>query len=105
MVPKTRPNPAKFDVLHEKKFRFLLKKTIQPRKKVKFCRKKWQKNDQKMDPKNHPTPQKTRSFAWKIENRPTLENFEKKNLNPQLHQIFKPISKFFCIFYDPLLLT
>ena len=97
-VPKTRPNPAKNEVLHEKECIFLLKKTTQPRKKLKFCMKKCPKNDQKMDPKNHPTPQKTRSFAWKIENRPTYGDFEKKNIDPQLHQIFKPIRKFFCTF-------
>ena len=38
------------------------------------------------------------SFAWKIENRPTYGDFEKKILDPQLHQIFKPIRKFFCTF-------
>ena len=58
---------------------FLPKKTTQPRKKLKFCMKKCQKNDKKIDQKNHPTPQKTRSFAWKIENRPTYGDFEKKN--------------------------
>jgi len=62
-VPKRPTSPAKTEVLHEKKSIFLLKKTTQPRKKLKFCMKKCPKNDQKMDPKNHPTPQKTRSFA------------------------------------------
>ena len=62
-VPKRRPNPAKTEVLHEKKCLFLLKKTTQPRKKLKFCMKKCQKNDKKIEQKNHPTPQKTRSFA------------------------------------------
>ena len=38
------------------------------------------------------------SLGWKIENRPTTEDFEKKNLDPQLHQIIKPIRKFFCTF-------
>ena len=38
------------------------------------------------------------SFAWKIENRPTYGDFEKKNPDPQLHQMFKPITKFFCTF-------
>ena len=31
-------------------------------------------------------------------NRPTCCNFEKKILDPQLHQTFKPIRKFFCTF-------
>ena len=43
-------------------------------------------------------PLKTRSFAWKNKNRPTYEDFEKKIPDPQLHQIFKPIRKFFCTF-------
>ena len=38
------------------------------------------------------------SFAWKIENRPTFRDFEIYNLDSQLHQIFKPIGKFFSIF-------
>ena len=41
--------------------------------------KKCQKNDKKIDQRKHPTPQKIRSFAWKIENRPTYGDFEKKN--------------------------
>ena len=48
--------------------------------------------------KKSPEPCKNWSFAWKIENRPTFGDFEKKNLDPQLHQIFKPIRKFFCTF-------
>jgi len=43
-------------------------------------------------------PLKTRSFAWKNKNRPTYGDFEKKIPDPQLHQIFKPIRKFFCTF-------
>ena len=39
------------------------------------------------------------SFGRKSKNRPTCRDFEKKNPDPQLHQIFKPIRKFFCIFY------
>ena len=42
--------------------------------------------------------EKSWSFAWKIENRPTYGDFEKKILDPQLHEIFKPIRKFFCTF-------
>ena len=97
-VPERAPSPAKTEVLHEQKCIFLLKKTTHPRKKLKFCMKKCQKIEKKIDQKNHPAPQKTRSFAWKIENRPTYEDFEKKNLDPQLHQIFKPIRKIFCTF-------
>ena len=37
---KRAPSPAKTEVLHEKSFLFLLKKTSQPRKKLKFCMKK-----------------------------------------------------------------
>ena len=44
--------------------------------------------------KRAPSPAKNWSFAWKIENRPT----KKKNPDPQLHQISKPIWKFFCTF-------
>ena len=32
---------------------------------------------------------------------PTYEDFEKKILDPQLHQNFKPIRKFFCNFLPP----
>ena len=56
------------------------------------------KIDQKKVPKRAPRRAKTWSFASKIENRPTYEDFEKKNLDPQLHQTFKPIRKFFCTF-------
>ena len=41
---KRPPTPAKTEVLHEKKCLFLLKKTTQPRKKLKFGMKKCQKN-------------------------------------------------------------
>ena len=141
---KRASSPPKTEVLPEKQCLFLLKKTSQPRKKQKFCMKKWQKIDKKRYQKEHPPPQKreflhkkmsfftqkehpasqkievlhekmtknwqkkvpkrapspakTWSFAWKIENRPTSGDFEKKILNPQLHQIFKPIRKIFCTF-------
>ena len=91
---KDHPAPQKLIVLHEKKCRFLLKKTIQPRKKLKLCIKKLTKKL----PKRAPSPAKTSCFACKIENRPTYGDFEKKILDPQLHQIFKPIRKFFCTF-------
>ena len=39
---------------------------------------------------------KTWSFAWKIKNRPTCCDFVFFP-DPQLHQIFKPIRKLFCI--------
>ena len=98
---------------------FLLKKSIQPRKNIIFARKKlyfftqkylpapqkaeilqeqMTKKWQKSSPKKARTQARTWSFAWKIENRPTYGDFEKKNLDPQLHQIFKPIRKFFCTF-------
>ena len=56
-VPKRPPSPAKTEVLYEKNCLFLLKKTSQPRKKLKFCMKKWQKNDKKRYQKEHPAPQ------------------------------------------------
>ena len=62
-VPKRLPTPAKTEVMHEKKCLFLLKKTTQPRKKLKYCMKKM-----------------------------------KKNPDPQLHQMFKPITNFFSTF-------
>ena len=119
---KRPPSPAKADVLHEKKCRFLLKKTIQPRKNLKFCIKKWHKRYQKDHPspqklkfcmkkkyfftqkdhppphkpevlheqmrknwqkryqKEHPAPLKTWIVAWKIKNRPTYWDFEKKKI-------------------------
>ena len=61
-------------------------------------KRKMTKNWLKVDQKKEKPLQKTWSFAWKIENRPTYEDFEKKNPNPQLHQIFIPIRKFFCTF-------
>ena len=48
--------------------------------------------------KRPPSPSKTWSFAWKIENRPTIGDFEIYFLDPQLHQTFKPIRKFSCTF-------
>ena len=98
---------------------FLLKKTTQSTKNWSFAwqkifffyskrphslAKKWNfswKNNKKMRkkvPKRAPIPSKNWSFAWKIENRPTYEDLEKKNLDPQLHQIFKPIRKKFFFF-------
>ena len=62
-VPKRQSSPPKTEVLHEQKCIFLLKKTTHPRKKLKFCMKKCQKIEKKIDQKNHPAPQKTRSFA------------------------------------------
>ena len=43
---------------------FLLKNTSQPRKKLKFCMKKWQKNEKK-GTKKTTQPRKNWSFAWK----------------------------------------
>merc|ERR1712198_307479 len=39
-----------------------------------------------------------KSFGRNSKNRPTCCDFEKKILDPQLHQIFKPIRKIFCTF-------
>ena len=57
---KVHPAPQKREVLHEK------------------MTENWQKFDQK----NEKPPQKTRSFAWKIENRPTFLDFEEKKSRP-----------------------
>ena len=88
----------------------LTKESTQPRKKSEVLHEKlkivlpmgilknWQKSAKKRYQKEQQALQKLWSFAWKIENRPTYEDFEKKNLDPQLHQIFKPITKFFCTF-------
>ena len=55
-----------------------------------------EKNDTKSAKKytiksTHPR-KKTWSFEWKIENRPTYGDFEKKNPDPQLYQTYKPIT-------------
>ena len=65
-VPKRAPNPAKTEVLHEKKCLFLPKKTTQPRKKLKFCMKKCQKNDKKIDPKKEKPPLKPEVLHEKL---------------------------------------
>ena len=54
---KEHPPPHKPEVLHEQ------------------MRKNWQKKYQK----EHPAPLKTWTVAWKIKNRPTHGDFEKKN--------------------------
>ena len=71
-VPKRPPSPANTEVLHEKKMSFFTQK-------------------------EHPAPQILK-FCMKIENRPTYRDFVKKNPDPQLHNLFKPITKFFCAF-------
>ena len=48
--------------------------------------------------KKSPHPCKNWSFVWKIANRPIICDFEIYNLDPQLHQNFKPIKTFFCTF-------
>ena len=45
---------------------FYSKKTSQPRKKLKFCMKKSQKNDKKRYQKDHPAPQKLKFCKKKI---------------------------------------
>ena len=49
--------------------------------------------------KRAPSRKKTWSFEWKIENRPSYEDFEKKILDPQLNQTFKPIGNFSALLY------
>ena len=79
---KRPPSLPKTEVFHEKNCLFLLKKTTQPRKKLNFCIKKWQKVDKKNDQKEEKPPLNFWSFAWKIENRPTFGDFEKKKSRP-----------------------
>ena len=89
------------EVLYLKKISFLTQKDLPASQKTEILHdKKWKKKFQKRYQKEHPAPHMFQiwSFAWKIENRPTYGDFEKKNLDPQLHQIFKPIRKFFCTF-------
>ena len=89
------------EVLYLKKMSFLTQKDLPASQKTEILHdKKWQKKFQKRYQKEHPAPHMFQiwSFAWKIENRPTYGDFEKKILDPQLHQIFKPIRKFFCTF-------
>ena len=64
---KRPPTPAKTEVLHEKNVFFLLKKTTQPRKKLKFGMKKCQKIDKKIDQKmkNHLKNPKFCMKNWK----------------------------------------
>ena len=47
--------------------------------------------------KEHPAGQKREVFNEQFQNRPTYEDLE-KNIDRQLHQIFKPIRKFVCTF-------
>ena len=51
-------------------------------------------------PKRAPSPTKVWIFAWKFENRPIISNFEICVPDPQLHQIFKTMRKFFYTFYS-----
>ena len=97
MYQKDHPAPQKLKFCMKKNVFFYSKRPPSPAKSWSIA---W-KNDKKLTkswPKKWKTTCKTRSFAWKIENRPTYEDFEKKNLDPQLHQIFKPTRKFICTF-------
>ena len=101
---------------------FLLKKTSQPRKKLKFCMKKWQKNDKKRYQKEHPAPQnlifcmkkkfffyskrsptlaKNWIFAWKYDKKLTKKG-TKKSTQPRKNWSFawKKLS-FFTQKYHP----
>ena len=81
-----------------KSLSFFTQKDLPASRKTEILNEKMTKNWQKKVPKRAPSRSKTWSFAWKMENRPTTGDFEKKILDPQLHQIFKPIRKFFCTF-------
>ena len=63
-VSKRAPSPAKTEVLHENIVFLLLKKTSQPRKKLKFCMKNGKKTTKK-GTKKSTQPRKNWSFAWK----------------------------------------
>ena len=82
----------------QKKLSFFTQKYLPAPQKTEILQEKMTKKWQKSSPKRARTQARTWSFAWKIENRPTYGDFEKKNLDPQLHQIFKPIRKFSCTF-------
>ena len=97
-VPKRAPSPPKTWSFISKNCLFLLKNTSQPRKKLKFCKKKWPKNDKKVPPKEHPAPQKPEVLHEKLKIVLPMGILKKKSPPPQLHQIFKPIRKFFCTF-------
>ena len=82
----------------QKKMSFFTQKYLPASQKTEMLHGKMTKNWQKSSPKKAPSPPKNWSFAWKIEKRPTIGDFEIYFLDPQLHQIFNPIRKFFCSF-------
>ena len=65
-VPKRPPNPAKTEVLHEKKSRFLTKKDLPASQKTEFLHEKMTKKCQKRYQKDHPDPQKLKFCMKKI---------------------------------------
>ena len=73
---KDHPDPQKLKFCMKKNVFFYSKRPPSPAKSWSF---EWKmpKNWQKIDQKNEKPPQKTRSFAWKIENCPTYGDFEK----------------------------
>ena len=99
------------------------KKSTQPRKNVRFCLKKryfftqkdlpapqkteilhdkkWHKKFQKRYQKEHLAPHMFQiwSFAWKIENRHTNWDFEKKILAPNFTKFLNPYENFSALFY------
>ena len=95
---KEHPAPQKLKFCKKKKFFFYSKRPPNPAKNSNFAWKNDKKLTKKLTQKKKNHLKNTWSFAWKIENRPTYGDFEKKILDPQLHQIFKPIRKFFCTF-------
>ena len=60
--------------------------------------KKMTNKNAKKGTKKSTHPFKNLKFCMKNEKRPTYRDYEKKNLDPQLYQIFKPIRKFSCTF-------
>ena len=81
---------------------FFTQKDLPALQKTEFLHdKKWQKKFQKRYQKEHPAPHKFQiwSFAWKIENRPTYGDFEKKNYRPPTSPNFLTHKKIFMHFF------
>ena len=88
-VPKRPPSPAKTAVLHEKKCLFLLKKTTQPRKKLKFCIKKDKKLTKKLTKKMKNHLKKPEVLHEKLKTVLPMGILKKKFLIPNLTSNFE----------------
>ena len=70
---------------------FFTQKYLPASQKTEILHEKMTKNWQKSSPKKAPSPAKTWSFAWKIENRPTIGDFEKKKIStPNFTKFLNP---------------